>query len=219
MEQPREPQSPVGPAVYPPPYVTQQYTQAYVAPPPRPSAFTMFGRFLRLLLRRFIYGLVLLLRPLRPVAGFVVVILALLGVIGWMSVQIWAPKPNQPPEIVRADAIPPSPAVESYLNGRRTFNGDLMWDAHTSTYQAERLQEGASKATFQVLAAQEKRMGVQYKNLQYIGGVKLEDGGSMYYYSVDVAVQNQQFRVPIVFLADSEGKIDLVFTLLDQLFQ
>jgi endonuclease V-like protein UPF0215 family len=37
--------------------------------------------------------------------------------------------------------------------------------------------------------------------------VKLDDGGGMYFYAVDVEVPSQRVKLPFVFIADDEGKI------------
>ncbi|NJO84245.1 MAG: hypothetical protein HC828_16635 [Blastochloris sp.] len=94
MENPREQQpSPASTPMWQQANVTQgQYA---VHPPPaqaKPGFGTVFFRTLRLLLRRFLYLLAVISRPLRPFAGFLVVILALIGVVGWMSFVIWGPK-------------------------------------------------------------------------------------------------------------------------------
>src|SRR5262245_35561041 len=92
MEETREPQQPAtAPLAYPsqPAYPVPQ---PYYAPAPKVGRFGRFRRLMRLLLRRSLYGSVVFGRAIRPYAGFVVVIIALLGVIGWMSYLLWGPK-------------------------------------------------------------------------------------------------------------------------------
>lgn len=52
----------------------------------------VFRRTLRLLVRRFVYVAVLLLRPLRRFALFALVVAALLGIIGWLSFRLLSPQ-------------------------------------------------------------------------------------------------------------------------------
>lgn len=212
MEQPREPQPQGGAAPYPYPY--QPYPPAAPQPAPRRSAWRVFTSFIRLILRRLVYGIVWILRPIRPHAGFAIVTLVLLGVIGWLAATLYGPKLAEPAD-PRVAALPPTAAVENYLTGRTTFNADLMWEAFSGDYQARQLQNGASKTTMQSTARQEQRTGLQYNRVQYIGGVKLDDGGHMYYYSIDVAIQNQKYRVPIIFMTDRDEKIELIMYPLD----
>src|SRR5215212_9982363 len=48
--------------------------------------------------------------------------------------------------------------------------------------------------------------GFQYVHYDYIGGVPV-DTGSMYFYSVDLSVQNEHHYIPIIFQTDADGKI------------
>ncbi len=220
MQDPRDAQQtsmqrPVMPAPYgvQPPYAYQAAPAA-----PRAGAFTRFVRLLRLLLRRLLYGTVLLGRALRPFALTLVVAAGLLSVIGWMSWQIWGPKPGAP-DFVRAESIAPAPAVLNYLQGRKTFNADLMWEAFSTEYQSSQLNLGASKATLQSQANTEKSMGLVYNRYDYVGGVSLDDGGSMYFYSVLVSMQSQSAKVPLVITANPDGKIVSIISPLNRLTQ
>lgn len=161
---------------------------------------------MRLLLRRFLYGMVLLGRAMRPFAVFIVIIMAQLVVIGWLGFLLWGPKGGQP-EFRRADSLPPSPAIEQFIAGQQKFDADLMWDAFSPEYQAAQLQRGASKETLQAEIDNQRLMGLHYLKYDYIGGVKLDDGGGMYFYAVDVEVPSQRVKLPFVFIADDEGKI------------
>lgn len=173
---------------------------------------------MRLLLRRFLYAIVLILRPLRSHALFAIVTIALVGVIGWMSFMLWAPKLAAPAD-PRVAVLEPAPSVQNYLTGRKSFNAELMWEAFSANYQARQLQNGGSKSTMQSVASQEKRLGLEYRKIQYIGGVKLEDGGHMYTYSVDVVVNTRTFRLPVVFMSDREEKIEYIISPLDDIIQ
>lgn len=217
MQDPRDQQrQPAQPVIYPQQYAVPQQPQYYQAPPARRAGpFGVFGRLLRLVVRRLLYGVVLVGRALRPIAGAMVVGTLSLLVIGWLSWQLWGPKPGAP-DIGRAESIPQAAAVQNYLQGRRSFNAELMWEAFSSDYQAERLSAGASKATLQSQVNNEKLRGFQYGSAEYIGGVKLEDGGSMYFYSIPLSVQSQKVKVPLVIMADREGRISSMLDPLDR---
>lgn len=207
MEETREPQV-VQPIAYPAQPATPQPTYYVATPvaPARAGRFTRMRRMARLLLRRVVYALALLGRMLRPRAAWLVVIVALLTVIGWMSYLLWAPK-AAPPVFARADSLPPVVAVERFIEGQQNFNADLMWDAYSTEFQASQLANGASKATLQAQADYQRNMGLKFVRYEYIGGVKETDGGSLYFYTVDLRLRNQQKRFPIVFHADADGKI------------
>lgn len=184
----------------------------YVAParPTKPGRVLVFWRTLRLLLRRTIYNLVVLGRALRPYAALLAIIVVLLGVIGWMSVQLWWPKPGVDQD-TRVQAMAPVPAVESYIRGQQGFDADLMWDAFSPSNQASHLQKGSTKDALQATINQQRVGGLRYAKYDYIGGVTKEGGGRIFFYSLQLALQSQQVRVPLVFEVDGDGKIDRVY--------
>lgn len=210
-------QPPVQQTTPPPPYPVQS-PYPYYTPPPRVGAAGRFARLMRLLLRRVLYNLVLLGRAVRPFALTLAVAFVLLSVIGWMGWQLWGPKPDGP-TFTRADSIPPAPAVLNYLQGRKTFDADMMWDSFSVEYQTSRLNVGASKATLQSQANIEKNMGLTYNRYDYIGGIPLDDGGAMYFYAVQVSLQSQSAKVPMVITANPDGKIINIISPLDRLSQ
>ena len=171
------------------------------------SRWLRLRRTLRLLLRRLWYGAAVVGRVLRPFAGFIAVILILFGVIGWMSYMLWGPK-EAAPAFNRAESLPPASAVESYIHGQQNYDADAMWEAYSADYKAAQLQQGANKAVLQAQADNARRRGLQYVHYDYIGGVKLEDGRSMYFYTIDLALNTQHAKFPFVFTADTEGKIE-----------
>lgn len=136
-------QPPVQQTTPPPPYPVQS-PYPYYTPPPRVGAAGRFARLMRLLLRRVLYNLVLLGRAVRPFALTLAVAFVLLSVIGWMGWQLWGPKPDGP-TFTRADSIPPAPAVLNYLQGRKTFDADMMWDSFSVEYQTSRLTSAPRK--------------------------------------------------------------------------
>jgi hypothetical protein len=158
------------------------------------------------MLRRLLYGTAVAGRFLRPFAGFVIIIVGLLCVMGWMSYRLWAPK-AVPATFQRADSLPPAAAVETFIKGQQDFNADMMWDAYSTDYQANQLASGASKATLQAQASGMRNAGLQFVRSDYIGGVQLDGGGSMYFYTIDLAKAAQHGRFPYIFTADADGKI------------
>jgi hypothetical protein len=202
MEGSHEPQLPVvsAPAVH-------SALPAPIAPPvKRPGRFLVFWRITRLLFRRWLYAMTILFRWLRPVAGFLAVIIALVGVIGWMAAQLWWPAGDAPRD-ARVAPLAPASAIETFLQGQQTYNADLMWQAYSADYQAAQLERGATKDVLQAQADSQRRRGLQYVRSDYIGGVKLEDGRSMYFYTVDLALEAQHGKFPYIFTADPDGKI------------
>jgi hypothetical protein len=206
MEETRESQQAGAvPVAYQPPYSPPQ-NPYYYAPPVKAGRWVRFRRLCRLILRRMWYGAALGGRMLRPYAGFVIVILALLGVIGWMSYLLWAPK-AAPAAFERVESLPPAPAVETYIKGQQDYDADKMWDAYSTDYQASQLANGASKATLQAQASNMRDAGLQFVHSDYIGGVQLDNGRSMYFYTIDLTRADQHGRFPYVFTADADGKI------------
>jgi hypothetical protein len=123
-----------------------------------------------------------------------------------MSYLLWAPK-AAPAAFERADSLPPAPAVETFIKGQQAFNADMMWDAYSTDYQAAQLANGASKATLQAQASKMRSAGLQFVQSDYIGGVQLDGGGSLYFYTIDLARADQHGRFPYIFTADADGKI------------
>jgi hypothetical protein len=206
MQESREPQQAnTGSIAYPPVYTAPQNPYYPPAPPVKISVWTRFWRMNRLLLRRLLRGSMVVGRVLRPYAATLIVAIVLLGVIGWMSYLLWGPKAGVP-SFQRANAIPPAGAIETFMQGQQSFNADMMWDAYSTDYQATQLASGASKATLQAMTTARHNQGFQYVHYDYIGGVAV-GAGSMYFYSVDLTVQNQHHYIPIIFQTDADGKI------------
>jgi hypothetical protein len=136
----------------------------------------------------------------------VVVIVALFGVIGWMAAALWWPSAG-PAKDVRVAPLPPPSAVETFLQGQQNYDAELMWQAYSPDYQNSELQRGATKAALQAQFDSQRRRGLRYVHTDYIGGVKLEDGRSMYFYTVDLALDTQHGKFPFIFTADPAGKI------------
>lgn len=62
-------------------------------------------------------------------------------------------------------------------------------------------------------------MGLTYNRYDYIGGIPLDDGGAMYFYAVQVSLQSQSAKVPMVITANPDGKIINIISPLDRLSQ
>jgi hypothetical protein len=185
---------------------TQSVVGAVAAPAKRPGRFLVFRKAMRLLLRRWLYAMTLLFRWVRPFAAFAAVILVLLIAMSWMAVQLWWPS-SAPAQDVRVAALPPVTSVEDFLLGQQSYNADLMWQAYSTRYQAASMQRGATKDVIQMQADAERQGGLRYVRSDYIGGVKLEGGGSMYFYTIDMALDSQRRKTPFIFTVDPDGKI------------
>lgn len=178
--------------------------------PQRPGRFLVLRTTIRLLVLRFLYNLTILFRKLRPHAISASIITFLLILVAFMAVKLWWP--TTPVEDVRVAALPPAPAVEAFLKGQQSYNADVMWDSFSLQYQAQRLQRGSDKSILQMQADEERRQGLRYGNPSYIGGKKLEDGSSLYFYTLELAFNTQRATMPYVFTAGPDGKITSIYS-------
>lgn len=194
MEHRSEPQAIVAPVV-----------SAAPASVSAPGSGTILRRTFRLLLRRLVYLFVLVLRPLRRFAPFAAVVAVLLGVIGWLGFQLWAPRVGTIPD-TRAALIPPAPAVENYIKGQQSGNAELMWDALSPSSQADQMGNGSSKATMQSQVDLKRQNGLLFNHYEYVGG-QTGDEFTMYTYYVDVQRAEQRATLPMTFLVDKNGKV------------
>ena len=207
----RDTQSTPGSAIY------QAGTPVVAPAPPRIGAVGMLARLLRLLVRRLLRLTFIIGAALRPYAAMLVVVAMALGTIGWLAWQLWMPAPGAAASFTRAESIAPIASVERYLDARRSFDADAMWDTFSTSFQTSQLNVGATKATLQAQADNERSMGVTYGRINYIGGIPTQDGGTMYFYAVDITVQSQKLTVSLVFEADAQGKIENVSSPLNRL--
>lgn len=208
MQSSYDPQLPVAstPAASVAPSTQPVIVGAVAAPAKRPGRFLVIRKAMRLLVRRWLYTMTLLFRWMRPFAGFAAVIALLLIAMSWMAVQLWWPS-SAPAQDVRVAALEPAPSVKEFLQGQQSYNADLMWQAYSPDYQAAELQRGATKAMLQAQADNQRRVGLRYVRSEYIGGVKMEDGRSMYFYTIDLARDALRAKIPFIFTADPNGKI------------
>lgn len=184
--------------------------QPYQGPPvvPRPGRFLVVRRALRLLARRFVYGFVRLGQVLRPYAAFLAIIIVLTGIIGVLTLALVWPSRSTAVADTRVAPLSRAEAVENYLRGQHDANADLMWSAYSPDYQSAQLEKGASKQTLQTTMNQFRAQGVQFLDQEYVGGVPLSDGGTMYFYAVQVDTGQRQLKVPMTFLVNSDGKVE-----------
>jgi len=203
MERPHDPQLPI---VSAPAAPIQPISVAITSPAKRPGRFLVLRRTIRLLFRRWLYVMTLLFRWMRPIAWSVAIVVVLLGVMAWMAVQLWWPSGNTAQD-ARVAPLQPAPGVEHYIQGQQTFNADLMWESLSPEAQASRLENGMSKNVMQTQANRDRMRGVQFKHFDYIGGVKLKDGSSMYFYAVDLDSPQGSGKLPFTFVADSDGRV------------
>lgn len=186
--------------------------QYYVTPTPaqQQPMGSIFLRTIRLLLRRFLYVLIRIGRPLKPYAGFLAVIFLLLGVIGWMALSMLLPRAQTVVDS-RVTALPPAQAVENYVQGQRSYDAGKMWDSMSVDYQNRQLSRGVSKDNMQARANEEKVGGLKYTKFDYIGGVGTDGDGKMFFYSVKVEYpgQNQivKLQIPLTIWVDKDEKI------------
>ncbi|HEU5015649.1 MAG TPA: hypothetical protein VFT66_24210 [Roseiflexaceae bacterium] len=198
--------APGTPAVAPQSVLQQPYQEPSAAP--RPGRLLVLRRALRLLARRFAYGFVRLGQALRPYAAFLAIIVVLTGMVGVLTLALVWPSRSHAVADARVAALSPADSVENYLRGQHDANADLMWSAYSPDYQSAQLEKGASKQTLQTTLNQFRAQGVQFLDEEYVGGVPLTDGGTMYFYAVQVDTGQRQLKVPMTFLVNSDGKVE-----------
>ncbi len=196
-------------------------TAPSVAVMPRPSSWVVFRRGFRLLLRRLLYGLARIGRVLKPYAAFVVVVALLLGVISWMAFQLWMPATTSDGPIAdtRVSMLAPVSSVENYIKGQQNFNAELMWASLSPDSQAEQMRGGLSKQTMQSRVDYKKGLGLRFSKYDYVGGVPMDGGGKMYFYSVKVERGDQNATFPMTFVVDDEGKVTNIISPLSDLVE
>ena len=125
----------------------------------------MFGRTLRLLFRRWLRLQLLFWRWVGSRIGWILTVLALLGVIGWLSVQAASVRRATPAD-ARTAAVAPSAATESYLKGQQSYNAGQMWDSYSTTYQSTQIEKGFGKDNLQLQADSERKRRAEVSGLR-----------------------------------------------------
>ena len=128
-----------------------------------------------------------------------------------MGFQLWSPVASATVDR-RVPLIEPSSPVQNYIKGQQNYNAELMWTALSSDSQASQLSGGSTKQSLQSQIDQKKDRGLRYSRYNYIGGVQTDEGGDMFFYSVDVQIQNQTYKLPMTFVVDADGKIENIIS-------
>lgn len=205
----RSDQQPVTPGTITLPNSYAQPPQHVATPTPsaQPGRIRIIRTSARLMLRRLLYGSVLLGRALKPFAALLALIVVLLGVITWMSFQLWWPRTAA--QDTRIQALSPAPAVGNYIKGMQSYDADLVWSAYSTNFQVGQLEKGASKDTLQTALDRLRTTGLKFAQADYVGGVPI-DGGNMYFYAVQLESQGESERIPMIFRVDGDGRITSV---------
>lgn len=173
------------------------------------------GRALRFLLRKLLWIVFSVLR----LAWRHPALTLLLGIVAYLGYQqaqaYFAPPPSTapPPAIQAAPLIQPPESVQQYLEGQRNFDAEAMWDAFSEETKAAHLAEGSSLSTFKRAIERMRESGLRYGDSHYIGGYRLENGLSYYFYVTEVRNDaGQSAQVYQIFTVDKEGKVIQVDT-------
>jgi hypothetical protein len=191
-------------------YIAQEAAPPVVAerfPQPQPGRA---GRYARLLLRRLLYAGMLIWQALSPRLGWVLAIVFLLGVIGFQSLLLIVPRLSASSGgDSRAANLPPSAAVEAFIEGQARYDADLMWDALSPQLQEAMADRGASRESLVQQTESERAAGQRYSSATYIGGIPLENSRRRYFYVIDVAspTPDRDGLFTFIFTTDREGKI------------
>jgi hypothetical protein len=168
------------------------------------------GGALRFVLRKLLWIVFSILR-LAWRHPALTLLLAIVAYLGYQQVQAYfAPPPSTapPPAIQAAPLIQPPESVQQYLEGQRNFDAEAMWDAFSEETKAVHLAEGSSLSTFKRAIERMRESGLRYGDSQYIGGYRLENGLSYYFYVTEVRNDaGQSAQVYQIFIVDKEGKV------------
>lgn len=198
-----------GTAVQPPPPTSASTTTLPAHQlPPLQTGHTR--RIVRLLLRRLFYGGEVAGRLLSPHIGWLIAVAVLIGIIIFQSFLLIVPRLIAAAGgDTRADLLPPSTAVVSFLEGQASYDADLMWESFSPTLQDALVSRGGSKEALAAQAESERLAGQRYRRFEYIGGVPLDSDHRLYFYVVDIDSPSPERngRFSFIFTVDREGKI------------
>ncbi|KAB8143336.1 hypothetical protein F8S13_09965 [Chloroflexia bacterium SDU3-3] len=195
MEQHTETRAPIGMATH---------------APMRPGPLLILRRATRLFLRRSIYLGVRAAQALHQRAALIAIIALLLGASGWMAFQLWGPKTASAAAL---SSMPPSENVKNYIKGRTDFNAQLMWSSFSDDLQARRITKGETPDIMQAKADQEEQLGIKFLDYIYIGGLTLDDGDTMYFYSTKLMIAGENVDIPSTFLTTPDGKLKAIYAI------
>ncbi|NJN16215.1 MAG: hypothetical protein HC822_08040 [Oscillochloris sp.] len=182
-------------------------------PPQRdrsPSRRDIFGRTVRLLLRRLLYLFVHVGAIVRPRIGWVLLVLFLLGVIGLQSALMVVPRLMAAfATDTRAALLVPSASVEQFLEGQSSFNADLMWDSFSPAFQTVLQERGGSREALAAQIESERLAGQRYGAIAYVGGVTIDSEHRRFFYTINVESPTPERNglFSFIFTVDSDGKI------------
>lgn len=186
------------------------FSSAEVSSSAQSAARLRLRRVPRVLLRRFLRAVINIGRILcRYAAGILIALL--LGVVAietyWL-VQVLTP-PAEEPATRQTAVLPPAPAVQRFIRGQQTYDATLMWEALGEQLRTTGRERGLSLQSLQNQVEQERQSGQRYVEYEYIGGVNLSDGKSMFFYVVQVESPQPERNgtISYVFTVGTDGKI------------
>ncbi len=168
------------------------------------------GQALRFVLRKLLWVVFLVLRVAWRHPALTLLV-ALVGYLGYQQAVAYFTPPlatAPAPPIQAAPLIQPPESVKQYLEGQRTFDAEAMWDAFSEETKAAHLAEGSSLSTFKRAIQRMRDSGLRYGESAYIGGYRLRNGLSYYFYVTEVGNDaGQSAQVYQIFVVDREGKV------------
>jgi hypothetical protein len=177
----------------------------------------------RILRRALALLLLLVLRPRRAIAFGVAV-----GLVGWYLVanarvialpggrtlaDLLGRLPAAPGAVavrseVRYETVP---AVEDYLKGLTQFDARLMWNALSEEAILSLRSRGATLEALQQSLDEQRRRGVRYEDITFIGSFALQDGRRYLFYVLSrrgfSGGRDDLDQIYYVFTVDRNGKI------------
>lgn len=171
--------------------------------------------FLHLIIKAFVLvflGIRLALRP-KPVR-FGLLALLVVGIIGWnvaagslQGSQISAGQQGVAGSTPAGNQLPPSPAVERYLQAQADFNARGMWDLISDDLKNSTEFSEASLPQLQAELDSARQQGRRYRGATYVGGVPMSQGRSVYFYVLTVDGPRGVTEVPYIYVVGPDGKI------------
>lgn len=167
------------------------------------------------------------MRLVRGRAVLFLVLLGLLGGGGYFAFRAVSPDGGGVLGMARSRGADPA-AIEAFLQGNRSYNADLVWNAYSSDAQERLRLRGSGPDEIKRQLAVAKERGTKIDEATFVGVQQLPDGLSMYFYLVRVSnpliqaqaqpqsqglpvpQQMQRDYVPYVFTLDASGKISRV---------
>ncbi len=174
---------------------------------------------IRLLLYWLVKGLVLLFlgarHILRPKAVRYTLLVLLVGCsVGWKAAGEPSILPWSQPQVEReavsttiADSLPQPEVVERYFKSQAEYDAAGLWETMNDTFKKRMTAANNSLEQLQKeleIAEQQQR---RYGEVDYVGGMPLTGGKSVYFYVLNVEAPTGASRLPYTFIVDAEGKI------------